>query len=304
MLRVACIAVFLTVLLSGEIRAAKPQAAPTADIPTVDIDSQQASSRAASTPAKRTAKSKSSSVAPLTPLQQESRLAILREVDGEFARSLTSLPGSKKGFRIKAGEPVDQNALRQAIKSSGASVNPGDGVQITRLDFLSQGILIDLNGGGTVKTSWKDRVQVQMTVSMSSPVSSTGTSSDNRAGVAAKQHGATFVLDFGRPLPEMTAEQVKTYLGMVLDFSKQRSAAVQWVDTLPPAVQQAIQEKHAIAGMDHEQVLVAMGRPDRKVREHDEKGNEIEDWIYGQPPSPTTFVRFNGDKVTRINQYP
>ena len=45
-----------------------------------------------------------------------------------------------------------------------------------------------------------------------------------------------------------------------------------------------------------------IARPE--VRERDSEGNDIEDWIYGQPPSKTVFVRFMGDRVTSIRQYP
>jgi hypothetical protein len=90
----------------------------------------------------------------------------------------------------------------------------------------------------------------------------------------------------------------------VLDFSKRHSAAVQWVETLPPEIQQAIQDKKPIVGMDHDMVLAAMGRPDRKVREKSTDGSEIEDWIYGTPPAKTIFVSFEGDKVTQVHQYP
>jgi hypothetical protein len=51
-------------------------------------------------------------------------------------------------------------------------------------------------------------------------------------------------------------------------------------------------------------VVAAIGKPDHKIRERDNEGNDIEDWIYGQPPSKTVFVRFNGDRVTNIKQYP
>jgi hypothetical protein len=56
--------------------------------------------------------------------------------------------------------------------------------------------------------------------------------------------------------------------------------------------------------MDREQVVAAIGKPDHKIRERDQEGNDIEDWIYGQPPSKTVFVRFSGDRVTNIKQYP
>ena len=56
--------------------------------------------------------------------------------------------------------------------------------------------------------------------------------------------------------------------------------------------------------MDREEVVAAIGKPDHKVRERDTDGNDIEDWIYGQPPSRTVFVRFTGERVTGIKQFP
>ena len=102
----------------------------------------------------------------------------------------------------------------------------------------------------------------------------------------------------------MTPDELKQYLSGVLDFSKQHSAAVQWVDSLPPEIQKAIQDRQPVVGMDHDMVLAAMGRPDRKVREKNADGNEIEDWIYGTPPEKTIFVSFEGDKVTGVRKYP
>ncbi len=79
---------------------------------------------------------------------------------------------------------------------------------------------------------------------------------------------------------------------------------MQWIDTLPPDIKKAIQDKRAIVGMDREMVVAAIGKPEHKVRERDEDGNEIEDWIYGQPPSKTIFVRFLGDRVTSVKEFP
>jgi len=79
---------------------------------------------------------------------------------------------------------------------------------------------------------------------------------------------------------------------------------VQWFDTLPPDIKKAIQDRIPKVGMDREMVVAAIGKPSHKVRERDSQGNEIEDWIYGTPPDKTTFVRFMGDKVTSIKQFP
>jgi hypothetical protein len=139
-----------------------------------------------------------------------------------------------------------------------------------------------------------------------SPVQTSSTV-DNEYGkvaAAAQTVGIRLVLDFDRPLPEMTPEELKLYLSSVLDFSKQRSAAVQWVDSQPPEIRAAITEHRAEVGMDADQVLAALGRAERKVRERADDGTDVEDWIYGQPPGKTIFVRFAKDKVIRVTQYP
>jgi hypothetical protein len=240
------------------------------------------------------------------PLQEEARMNILRSVDGEFAHLLTSLPAGKKGFRVRAGEPIDESALRKAIQTSGAALNSGDNVQITRMQFEMRDILIDLNGGGRKQGSWKNHVQMQVGLP-TQPVQTRSQTSDSNAGPAinsTKKTGATLFLDFDRDLPNMSADQVKQYLSAVLDFSKQRSAAVQWTETLPPKIQAAIAEKRAEVGMDRDEVMAAVGRPERKVRERQVDGAETEDWIYGRPPARTIFVRFTGDKVTQIDSFP
>ena len=105
-------------------------------------------------------------------------------------------------------------------------------------------------------------------------------------------------------MPDLTPEELKQLLSPFLNFAKERSAAVQWFDTLPPEMKKAIQDRKPVVGMDREEVIAAIGKPDHKVRERDPDGNDIEDWIYGQPPSKTVFVRFMGDRVTRIQQFP
>lgn len=230
------------------------------------------------------------------PLQPMSRLSLVRYVDGEIVQVTKPIPAGKKGFHLKAGVPLNENALRMAVASASSSINPGDRAQITNLDFKEKEIIVEINGGGRGKTRLRDRIHLEV-----GGVSTATTSPNTPVNPNA---GATLYLDFEKPLPEMTAEDLKQYLSGVLDFSKRHSAAVQWVESLPPEIQKAIQEKQPVVGMDHDMVLAAMGRPDRKVREKGADGNEIEDWIYGTPPAKTIFVSFEGDKVTQVHQYP
>jgi hypothetical protein len=236
-------------------------------------------------------------------LSPEARLELIRYVSGEFAKARTALPGGKKGFRVRVGQPLDQKALIAALKGNGVAVSPGDDVQITKLDFGGSDITIEINGGGAQGKSWRDRIQISgggggLPVSTSSTVRGYG------GAPAAAHPGITLQLDFERPLPEMTPDELKLYLGSVLDFSKQRSAAVQWTESQPPEIREAIAAKRAEVGMDQEQVIAALGRAERKVRERQPDGAEVEDWIYGQPPGKTIFVRFAQDKVIRVTQYP
>jgi hypothetical protein len=230
------------------------------------------------------------------PLQPMSRLSLVRYVDGELVQVVRSIPAGKKGFHLKAGVPLNENALRMAVASAGSAINPGDHAQITNLDFKDKEIIVDINGGGRGKTRLRDRIHLEV-----GGVPTMTTAPDTPVNTNA---GATLYLDFDKPLPDMTAEELEQFLSGVLDFSKRHSAAVQWVESLPPDIQKAIQDKQPVVGMDHDMVLAAMGRPDRKVREKGPDGNEMEDWIYGKPPAKTIFVSFEGDKVTEVHQYP
>jgi hypothetical protein len=235
------------------------------------------------------------------PLKEESKLQLLRYVDGEYAKVLMPLPGGRGGYHVKAGAPVDQDSLRKALMTGGPALNVGDSVQITKLEFHDRDIQFDINNGPKGKTSWRDRVHIQG--GMGLPVNTGTKTTPQDTPVVPQKTGATIFLDFDRPIPEMTGDQLKAYLGKVLDFSK-RSAAVQYIDSLPPKMREAIAAKRAEVGMDHEEVTAAMGRPERKVRERDEDGNDTEDWIYGKPPAKTTFVVFQGEKVVRVTEYP
>ena len=230
------------------------------------------------------------------PLQPMSRLSLVRYVDGELVRVIRAIPAGKKGFHLKAGAPFNENALRMAVASAGSAINPGDRAQISNLEFKDKQIIVDINGGGRGKTRLRDRIHLEV-----GGMPTMTTAPDTRVNTNA---GATIFLDFDKPLPDMTPEDLKQFLSGLLDFSKQHSAAVQWVESLPPDIQKAIEEKKPVVGMDHEMVLAAIGRPDRKIREKGPDGNEIEDWIYGTPPAKTIFVSFEGDKVTQVHQYP
>ena len=235
-------------------------------------------------------------------LQESTKLELIRYVSGEFAKATKALPAGKEGLIVYVGKPIAVDQLDRAVATHGAAVNNGDQVQITKLDFQSHQIIVDLNGGGRGKKRLRDRFHIEL----SGIPTATTTTDQEQTGPPGLQPGmgSTLYLDFGKPVPDLSPEDLKQLLSPFLDFAKQRSASLQWIDTLPPEMKKAIQERRPLLGMDREEVVAAIGKPDHKVRERDNEGNDIEDWIYGQPPSKTVFVRFNGDHVTNIRQYP
>ncbi|MGA3294961.1 MAG: hypothetical protein ABSE45_13380 [Candidatus Acidiferrales bacterium] len=227
-------------------------------------------------------------------LQPQSRLLLIRYVDGEFAKAVQPVPGGKHGFKVPVGKPIDKQTLSDALRLYGTGVNQGDTVQITSLEFRSREIIVRINGGGKKPFHLREHLQVGVGNMSTPPPTYTQ---------PVQPLGATLILEYGRAIPDMSPDDLKHDLEVFLDFSKQRSAAVNWVETLPPQFQQAIRDHQAVVGMDSEMVLAAMGRPDHKVRERDPEGEETEDWIYGTPPSKTTFVTFVGDNVIRVKEF-
>jgi len=238
-------------------------------------------------------------------VQPESRLAIIRYVSGEFVRVVKPLPGGKQGFLLKVGQPLNQEQLDRAVATHGAVVNSGEKAQITRVEFRDHQIIVDVNGGGRTKRRWRDHISFGIGGGPG-PAIQSSPGPDPGGGPSGVRPGAgsTLYVEFGKQIPNLTPDELKKILSPLLDFSKQRSAAMQWIDTLPPEFQKAIKDRRAALGMDREMVIAVIGRSDNKVRERDTDGNEIEDWIYGQPPSKTVFVRFQGDRVTSIKEFP
>jgi len=230
-------------------------------------------------------------------LQPQSRLLLIRFVDGEFARAVQPLPGGKKGYRVPAGKPLDMKKLADALRLYGTAAGQGDTVQITGIEFHADEIVLRINGGGKKHFRLQDHLQIGMGNVSTPPPQQTQSYAEQQLP------GATLVLDYPHGVPDMSPDDLKRDLSVMLDFSKQRSSTVNWIDTLGPQFQQAIKDEHAIVGMDSEMVLAAMGRPEHKVRERDVEGHDTEDWIYGTPPSRTTFVTFEGDTVIRVKEY-
>src|SRR5262249_10880675 len=157
--------------------------------------------------------------------------------------------------------------LERAVATHGAAVHIGDITQITKLEFHDKSIVVDVNGGGRGKKRWRDRIQIGMAGGPIPTARTTSNTPDAENGPPGMQPGmgSTITLQFDKPVPDLTPDELKQLLSPFLDFAKQRSAAVQWFETLPPAMKKAIQERRPVVGMDKEEVVAAIGKPEHKV---------------------------------------
>jgi hypothetical protein len=225
-------------------------------------------------------------------ISRDAKFEILRTVMAEQAASRIVMPFGTGGVELSDAGEVNKQKLETDIKKNGQSIEVGRVVTVTEIAFDDNKIEIELDGGGKNKKGFLDRLEVGIG-SQTRPVSNDD---------PKKAKGSNVVLKFaGKVPPELTPDQLKQLLSPVLDFEK-RNFLKTGIDALPPEFQEAVKVKEARIGMDRSTVIMALGRPDRKIREKVD-GIETEDWIYFQRGLRAQFVTFENDVVVRIRQY-
>jgi hypothetical protein len=223
-------------------------------------------------------------------MTDDDRIEILRGLDAEYAKAKVVLPRSHRELPVESTGQWDKEKWAELAKGTpGPAARVGDLVQITRVTFDTDKIVLEINGG--TKAKWRNHVQIGM-----------GGNTQPLPGSDANAPGGTYIaLLFHEPLPPLQSADIKKMLAPVLDFEK-TSATVNLIDTLPPEQQKAVKENRVIVGMSRDAVLLAMGRPRLKSREVDADGTETEDWVYGDAPGKITFVTFANSKVIRVKE--
>lgn len=229
---------------------------------------------------------------PTEKLTPEQRVDLIRGLSSEYATAKIQLPRSKKALDFDADGKYDKQAWAMAGKEHGPAARTGDLVQVTKVDIGDDKIVFDINGGFKGGKKWYEHIEVGM--------GSSGRTTPVSQGQSNAPGGTTIALLFHKGLPPITTAEVKKLLAPILDFEK-HSATENYIETLPPEIQKAVKEKRAMEGMDRDQVVLAMGKPVRKVRETKD-GIETEDWVYGQPPGKIVFVTFEGNKVIKVKE--
>ena len=225
-------------------------------------------------------------------LTEQQRIELIRGLSSEYAKAKVELPRSKQALAVDTQGAYDKNTWVEAGRQYGPAARVGDMVQLTNVDIQTDRIVFLINGGFNAgKTRWFNHVQVGMGGS-TAPVSQ-----PTNANAPA---GTSIALMFKTPVPPVTPAEIKKMLSTVLDFER-HSATQTFLESLPPEMQQAVKERRVVVGMNRDEVLAAVGRPVRKVRDVVNE-DETEDWIYGMAPGKITFVTFRDAKVIKVRE--
>jgi len=232
--------------------------------------------------------------APSEKMTPQTRIMVIKSLQSErvFARVL--FPQGDKGLKIKNGivTPSDM-VIAQQVSEFGAAAKPGDRCVITDVKITDKDIVLEINGGPKKKGKWYQHIQVSGGGGASTPLPGTPSPQSLDA------HGSVVTLEFEKFVPDVNGDQVRAMLNPVFDF-KALTASEAYQKTLPPKIQEAIRDHRILVGMDKEMVMYSKGRPQQRIRDKDDKGEDYEEWVYGKPPEEVDFVRFRGNEVARL----
>jgi len=226
---------------------------------------------------------------PEEPLDNRGRLDLIRNLESEQGFAHRELPLGAGLTLIANGNMTPRDdEYKKMLYERGESAAPGDRVEISSLQFKPDRIVIDFNGGPYAKHRFLSHIQLNdMQLAPQGPIAT----------------GCRVTLVFEGGVPELTAAEVKSLLDPIVDF-KAKSSAEAYANTLSPKVRAAVEDHDILVGMDRRMVIAAVGEPRSKHREHaieDDPGSPmLEEWIYGEPPQPTRFVRFRDGHVVRL----
>src|SRR5581483_7059669 len=135
-------------------------------------------------------------------MSDDDKVEILRGLMAEYAKTRVNIPRSKKPLPFDISGKFDYYKWKELSGELGPAARVGDLVQITKISFDSDKIVLELNGG-IHHGSWKDHIQVGM---------GNSTRPINQNQQAATTTGTYLALEFHKPLPPMDSDGIKKML--------------------------------------------------------------------------------------------
>jgi hypothetical protein len=226
---------------------------------------------------------------PTKPLSEGGYMDLIRNLEAEQGFAHRELPLGAGLTLVANGNLTPRgDDYKQLLYKKGESAAAGERVAITSLKVERDRIILDVNGGPYAKHRILSHISLNdMQLAQQGPLAT----------------GSRITLVFEGGIPEVTAAEVKALLDPIIDF-RARSAAEAYANSMSPVVRDAIESHRILVGMDQRMVLASLGAPQTKHREHtnsdDSNSPVLEEWIYGEPPTPIQFVRFRGGRVVRL----
>lgn len=227
------------------------------------------------------------------PLTNHDRQELLRFLQAEQGFSMRPLPVASITLPANGMLKPSGSDYVNLVQKKGISVEAGKRVVITDIRIDKNKIILDFNGGPEHKHKWLRHVSIGMDPYNTMPVVP-----DN----PNQPTGTRIELTFPHDVPDITGQQVEALIKPLIDFNL-KTPLQAFTDTLPPFLKKAVLAHRVLVGMDRRMVLSALGEPRTKMKDM-ENGQPVDLWIYGEPPDPTQFVRFDGDRVIRLEIAP
>jgi hypothetical protein len=223
------------------------------------------------------------------PLTAHNREDLLRFLQAEQGFTIRPMPIST--ITLKANGPMEPSGSDyiNLIREKGMAAKAGERVVITDVKIEKDRIILDFNGGPEHKHKFLRHIQIGMDPNMTSPIVQDS---------GQDPTGSRIALVFPHAVPDMTGMQVEALIKPIVDFNLKNPVQA-YADTLPPWLRKSILDHRVLVGMNGDMVIAAMGQPRTKMRER-ENQVPFEEWIYGEPPDPVQFVRFNNNRVIRV----
>jgi hypothetical protein len=203
-----------------------------------------------------------------TPITERTKQQLIRTFQADEAFAVRPLPLGTKGVLLHANGGLSPSGTGYAdeLEKYGISSKPGDRVVITKFEVRPDRIVFEFNDGPEKHHHILQHIEV----------------GGMGGGVPLAQDdghvpiGSRMSLVFNKFVPEMNAAQLRSLIAPMIDFSL-KTPVEAFADTLPPKLKEAVLNHDVLVGMNREMV-----------------------WIYGQPPHQVQFVRFNGNRVIRL----
>src|ERR1700735_4176499 len=135
-------------------------------------------------------------------LTEQDRIELMRGLSSEYATVKQFLPRSKKALPFESTGTFDKKQWEAASREFGPAARVGDLVQVTKVVFETDKLVLQINGGFKGGRKWYQGVQVGggMGGAGTSPIAT---------GDSNAQSGTTIEILFHKPIEPIKAAAVK-----------------------------------------------------------------------------------------------